>query len=160
MAGMLASEHGWQVGQGGARASLLGTVALFVSALASPWRSALLGEFGTDYAWFNMLLALMVLPFALYGVGRKSDARDGALGDYSYLVYLAHWPAIVLWRGIDWGGAWQRWLALCLLGLGLAWVCRATRLWLDRPMHRLRKAWVARQAAAYGKKGDSAALLA
>jgi len=160
MAGILASEHGWQVREGAARASFVGTVALFVFALASPWRSALLGEFGADYAWFNMLLALAVLPFALYGVRRTSDTCDGAFADYSYIVYLAHWPAIVLWRGMDWGGAGQRWLALGLLGLVVMWACRAARLWLDRPMHRLRKAWVSRQAAAYGKKGDSAALLA
>jgi peptidoglycan/LPS O-acetylase OafA/YrhL len=158
--GMLASEHGWQVGKGAARASFIGTVALFAFALTSPWRSALLDEFGSDYAWFNMLLALGVLPFALYGVGRTSDARDGVLADYSYLVYLTHWPAIVLWRGIDWGGGGQRWLALGLLGMAVSWACRAARLWLDRPMHRLRKVWVSRQAAAYGKKDDSAALLA
>ena len=99
--GVLAAEHGWEVGEGASRASFVTTVALFAAALASPWRGALLGEFGADYAWFNMALAALILPFALAGVRRRGDAVDAALADHSYLVYLAHWPAVLVWREMN-----------------------------------------------------------
>ena len=160
MAGMLAAEHGWKVDESAARVSFLGTCALFAVALLSPWRARLLGEFGADYAWFNMLLAALILPFALYGVRRRGDAADAALADHSYLVYLAHWPAILIWRGVDWGGEGARWLALAGLSALVVLACRAGRRWLDAPMHAARKRWVARRADFGAKRGDRPALLA
>jgi peptidoglycan/LPS O-acetylase OafA/YrhL len=158
--GMLAAERDWEVSDGLARGSFVLTWAAFLVALASPWRWTLLGEFGANYAWFNMLLAAMMLPFALAGVRRRGDPADGALADYSYLVYLAHWPAVLVWRGVHWDGPVARWCALLALATLVTFACRAARRWLDTPMHAQRKRWVAQRTASLVKGGDRAALLA
>ncbi len=164
VAGLLAAQHGWKVPRRAADASLALTLALFALALLSPWRALLLGANGAHYAWFNMLLAVLVLPFALAGVRRRGDRIDAAMADHSYLVYLLHWPAILLWRGVEWPSQTARWVALGGLTLAVALACLVVWYALDRPLQAARRRWVAGAAPlaprARAKGRDSAALCA
>lgn len=161
--GLVAARHGWTVAPRLAEAGQALAILLVALAWFSPWRDLLLGS-REDALWpqFNILLAALVLPQALASVGTRGGPRDQLWADQSYVVYMLHWPAILLLRGIAWPGdaAWSA--GLVALGLGTAVLCWAVHRFYDRPVNRARARWVERRrmaglAAARATKGDDSA---
>ena len=105
--------------------------------LGEPHRAPLLA-FGSTT---NLLIALMMTPWALYTTSQKSGATDRMLGDLSYIVYLLHWSILGAFNTGQ--GSYLERLALCsaalLLVLGVSYLIWR---WFDRPINRLRAAWV------------------
>lgn len=152
--GMLAAQHDWRAPQPLETGGMAAAAALFVLLWASPWRGPWLGEGGAYGALLNLVLAFCLMPFALGSVGRKADPVDRAMADFSYLVYLLHWPVIILLR---FGGLGQG--ASVLAFVGMSAISLAAWRWFDRPLDRLRARWVAGRAqtgeARRRKRGDS-----
>lgn len=156
--GMVAAEHDWQAPARVGPVGMVMAVGLVGLALLSPWRVALVGEGGDYAALFNLLLGLLVLPFALGTVRRPPDSFDRAMGDHSYLIYLLHWPAIIVLRhggsaiGFDRVGQWG--LAVAVMAVSVVVLCQLVWRWLDRPSERARGAWL--QAILRGRASEPA----
>lgn len=54
------------------------------------------GPFNED--WFGMAWIMTLTPFVIWNVQQKSGAFDVHLGNYSYALYITHWPVIALMR--------------------------------------------------------------
>lgn len=90
----------------------------------------------------NLIIAVMMTPWAIYTTKQKSGSTDRMFGDLSYIFYLLHWSVI---GAIGTGeGSYLDRFVLCseaiVVILAASWL-----IWLlfDRPMGRLRSAWVA-----------------
>ena len=158
--GMVAAEARWQPPKALAHGGLALAIGLTMAAVLVPGWGALVHERAMEAAVFNMALGLLAIPFAMTTVARKPDRLDGVMADQSYLVYMLHWPAIVLLRYIVWAGPVWRMLGEGALLAAVGVACHFIWLWLDRPLNRLRKRWVAsRMVAALpeslpAKRGD------
>lgn len=141
--GMVAAQHSWTVNARVGQAGQVLAVALVAAAWLSPWRGMLLGS-GEDAWWpsFNILLAALVLPQALVSVQSRGGPRDQVWADQSYIVYLLHWPAILLLRGIAWPNTLAWTSGLIGLGLATSLLCWAVHRYYDRPLNRARSRWV------------------
>jgi peptidoglycan/LPS O-acetylase OafA/YrhL len=158
--GMVAAQHDWRPSPGMAEASLALAVGLTAVIAASPWFAPLLGEGGAYWPQINLLLAALALPQALVSVQGKPEGRDPVWADQSYIVYLLHWPAILLWRGIHWPGPMAQAAGLAGLAALVAFTAWAVRSGFDRPLNRARARWVAGRRAAAARaraKGDDTA---
>lgn len=89
----------------------------------------------------NLFIAVMMTPWAIYTTQQKSTATDRMFGDLSYIFYLLHWSVI---GAIGTGeGSYLDRFVLCseavVVILAASWL-----IWLlfDRPIGRLRAAWV------------------
>ena len=141
--GMAAAEHDWRPSDRAAITGMRLAIILTIAALLSPWRQDLLGANGNDWQAFNIVLAALLLPIALNSGERIGDRTDAALGDHSYVIYLIHWPAILIFRNYDWGGAWGNVVAATGLFMITAMVSYAAWRWIDAPINRKRAMWVA-----------------
>jgi len=166
--GIVAAQHKWTVSPRLAEGAQALAVTLVIAAWVSPWKPMLL-ETANDSWWpaFNILLAALVLPQALVSVQSRGSRMDRIWADQSYIVYMLHWPAIVILRGIAWTAEWQWWVALGGLALVVASGCAAVLRWYDRPLNRARARWVDRRGRMAGealepgtKRDDSAPLFA
>ncbi len=90
----------------------------------------------------NLLIAMLMTPWALYTTRQKSGATDRMFGDLSYIFYLLHWSVI---GAIGTGeGAYAHRFLLCseavVVIFAASWL-----IWrlFDRPIGKLRSAWVA-----------------
>ena len=141
--GMVASQHQWKAPSGSLSGGLLAaSVALVVALQFSPWQGDFLRENGNWSPLFNILIAALALPHALASVTRRGDRADAVLADQSYIVYMMHWPVIVIFRATDWGSPAQTMaaaMALCALIGSLSWL-----VWrhVDVPINRMRQRWV------------------
>jgi peptidoglycan/LPS O-acetylase OafA/YrhL len=144
--GMVAARSRWRPSRRLAALSGGGFVALVALVLVSPWRDILIvgAHPGPLHAYnlpFNVLLALISIPFAIRTTGEASDADDRMMADLSYIVYLLHWVAMQWFFTIE--GTFLRRLvvaALCFAAVPAAsWL-----IWrfVDRPLNRLRAKWV------------------
>jgi peptidoglycan/LPS O-acetylase OafA/YrhL len=97
---------------------------------------------------FQAVLALLTAPLVLFTVRRASSAFDRHLGEYTFALYLFHWPVVIFYRyyyGQLRGMARLpslsvAWLAIAVLSLGAYWL-------FDRPVERWRRRWVAGRMA-------------
>jgi peptidoglycan/LPS O-acetylase OafA/YrhL len=95
----------------------------------------------------NLLIAVMMTPWAIYTTQQKSGATDRMVGDMSYIFYLLHWSALGA-IGTGEGSYGARFL-LCVeamvVVLGASYL-----IWLlfDRPIGKLRAAWVSNRRLA------------
>jgi peptidoglycan/LPS O-acetylase OafA/YrhL len=56
------------------------------------------GPFHED--WFGMAWVTLLVPFVIWNLGQKSGPLDMHLGNYSYALYITHWPIIALMRAV------------------------------------------------------------
>jgi peptidoglycan/LPS O-acetylase OafA/YrhL len=102
----------------------------------------------------NLLIAVLMTPWAIYTTQQKSGATDRMFGDLSYIFYLLHWSVIGA-LGTGEGSYFDRFV-LCseamVLILAASWL-----IWLlfDRPIGRLRSAWVAGRRVMAETAGDT-----
>ena len=158
--GMVAAQHRWRPSPRMAEASLALAIVLTAAIVISPWYAPLLGEGGAYWPELNLLLAALALPQALVSVQARPAGRDPVWADQSYIVYLLHWPAILLWRGIAWPGPLAQAAGLAGLAALVAFTAWAVHGGLDRPLNRARSRWVAARRAplaASSAKGDDTA---
>ncbi len=146
LVGAAAAGLGWTPRPRIAWSALAATVFLIGMCLASPYRNILTGKAQTSlYAAFNMssqiVLALMMVPWAIHTAKQKSDRFDAMLGDLSYVIYLGHLQVLVV-LGSNKGTHVERLaitaIAYVVIGVG-AWM-----LWryFDQPLNRMRSRWV------------------
>jgi len=90
----------------------------------------------------NLLVAVMMTPWALYTVRQKSGSIDRMLGDLTYIFYLLHWPMIGAIKTGE-GSYWNR-LWLCAEAL-IVILAASYAIWrfFDRPLNKWRAGWVA-----------------
>lgn len=140
--GMVAAQHDWRVPAPLANGALATAIALTIAIQMSPWQPLLLGENAPWWPSLNLLLAALALPQALVSVTTRGGKHDSVCADQSYIVYMLHWPAILVWRGVEPVTTVQSgvlFVALCLAVALLAWL---TRWLLDRPLNHARASWV------------------
>jgi len=137
--------------------TLFATLALLVIFAALFIKNIALGELhGKDLVALsstsNLLVAVMMTPFALYTVRQKSGSIDRMFGDLTYIFYLLHWPmigAIQTGEGSYWNRLWLCSEALIVILAASFVVWR----FFDRPLNKWRAAWVAsRRLPAQGMK--------
>jgi peptidoglycan/LPS O-acetylase OafA/YrhL len=89
----------------------------------------------------NLLIAVLMTPWALYTTRQKSSATDRMWGDLSYIFYLLHWSVIGALRTGE-GSYFER-VLLCSEALFVI-LAASYAIWLlfDRPIGKLRSAWV------------------
>ncbi len=89
----------------------------------------------------NLLIAVMMTPWAIYTTKQKSGSTDRMFGDLSYIFYLLHWSVIgALGTG---EGTYADRFVLCAEAVVVIMVV-SWLIWLlfDRPIGKLRSDWV------------------
>jgi peptidoglycan/LPS O-acetylase OafA/YrhL len=109
--GALTEQTGWAPGPKAAAASLVGFGAVTVAFALIPYTSTFLDKtvpdpFDRDL--FSMVWMLPILPYVAQSLAHKSSRLDRDVGNWSYPLYLVHWPLIALFVG--WGLS--KWLAV------------------------------------------------
>jgi peptidoglycan/LPS O-acetylase OafA/YrhL len=92
----------------------------------------------------NLIIAVMMTPWAIYTTKQKSNSTDRMFGDLSYIFYLLHWSVIgALGTG---EGTYADRFMLCAEAVVVLFVA-SWLIWalFDRPIGRLRSAWVDRR---------------
>ncbi len=143
MIGMVAAQHRWAAPPRLAGTALAFAIILTVAMLLSPWRASLLGEGGAHWPTVNLLIAALALPQALVSVQSKGGKRDAVWADQSYIVYMLHWPAILVWRAVAWPNAFAAAAGLVALATAVALGAWLLRRAFDQPLNRARARWVA-----------------
>jgi peptidoglycan/LPS O-acetylase OafA/YrhL len=108
--------------------------------LHEPHRAPLLAFSDTT----NVLVALMITPWALYTTSQKADSTDRMIGDLSYIFYLLHWSVLGALKTGE--GSYIDRLVLCSEALVLIFAV-SYLIWsqFDRPINRWRSAWVSQR---------------
>lgn len=145
--GVAAALHNLKPSRKIAYGALYGTLALlFVCALLLFKNIVFGGPEGANVLAFgsktNMLIAVMMTPWALYTTQQKTGATDRMLGELSYIFYLLHWSVIGAMKTGE-GSYFER-IVLCSEALVVI-LAASYVIWLlfDRPINKLRAAWVA-----------------
>lgn len=140
VAGLLIWQSGWRPGR---RLAFL-SVALFLAAGLLVWmlpetRAYLQKETPTYFHedWFGMAWMALLLPFIAFNVRQPSDGLDQHLGNFSYALYITHWPIIWMVRqSLELSAPSQKLLALAAVVV----VAVLFYLAVDRNAERLRQA--------------------
>lgn len=143
MVGMVVSATNWRPSATIQWPSLLvGSLGMGVIVLSG--QSEVLFANGSAPATYllNWGLAAILAPVALATVWRPSTRSDAALGDLSYVVYLAHWPLLGLSAVIAPTAA----PPLQLLVFAVLLIAVSIVIWryIDRPANRMRTKTVGR----------------
>ncbi|WP_442756340.1 acyltransferase family protein [Methylocystis sp. JAN1] len=95
----------------------------------------------------NLLIAVLMTPWAIYTTQQRTGATDRMIGDMSYVFYLLHWSVIGA-LGTGEGDYAQRFL-LCSEAL-IVILAGSWLIWLlyDHPISKMRAAWVASRRVA------------
>lgn len=99
---------------------------------------------GALYAYMPgaaIVLAIMLIPCALYTVRQADTPTDRMFGDLSFIVYMAHWPILGLINTGS-GGMTHRLLMLAVASSALTATSFALWNFYDQPLQRRRAAWV------------------
>lgn len=89
----------------------------------------------------NLLLALLMTPWALYTTQQASGSTDRMFGDLSYIFYLLHWSVLGALKTGE--GSYADRFLLCSEALAVILIASYV-IWrlFDHPINRLRSAWV------------------
>jgi peptidoglycan/LPS O-acetylase OafA/YrhL len=148
--GATASGTGWKPDRRLGWLSLVGTTVIVCGLALSPWQGIVLGgkvptelyyRFDMD---FNILVALLIAPWAIYTTKQTGARSDGMIGDLSYIVYLIHMQILTLFDSAN-GTVGHRLVMTSgayVVILALAWL--VWRLF-DHPVNRRRSRWVSRR---------------
>jgi peptidoglycan/LPS O-acetylase OafA/YrhL len=106
--------------------------------LDEPHRAPLLAFNSTT----NLLIALMMTPWAIYTTSQKTGPTDRMFGDLSYIFYLLHWSVLGAFKTGE--GSYVDRLVLCSEALVLIFAASYV-IWsqFDRPINLWRSRWVA-----------------
>jgi peptidoglycan/LPS O-acetylase OafA/YrhL len=128
--------------------SALGFVAMVLAILATPELRTLIIQKQrgplTDYDELTAIaLAFALAPYAMWTVRRAPHRFDKKMGDWSYILYLFHWPVVIVYgyfcaemplpEKLVFAG-----VALAVMALGTAVIWR----YVDRPIDALRNKYV------------------
>jgi peptidoglycan/LPS O-acetylase OafA/YrhL len=121
---------------------------LFVGALLLVKDVALGEKQGADLVAFgntmNIVIAVLLIPWALYTVRQRTGPTDRMLGDLSYIFYLLHWSVLGAMKTGE-GSYFERFV-LCSEALVLILVASyAIWRYFDHPISKMRSAWVAKR---------------
>jgi len=147
--GAAAARYQLKPSRGWAYGTLSATLAVLVLSagvlvkdimLDEPHRAPLLA-FGSTT---NVLIALMMTPWALYTTRQKTGSTDKMFGDLSYIFYLLHWSILGAFKTGE--GSYIDRFVLCSEALVLIFAASYV-IWsqFDRPINRWRSAWVSRR---------------
>ncbi|MGJ0622371.1 MAG: acyltransferase family protein [Methylocystis sp.] len=142
--GVAAASHGLRPDRALAYRALYTTLAtLFLCALIFA-KDMMLGEKQELLAFsdkMNLVIAVMMTPWALYTTRQASASTDRMLGELSYIFYLLHWSVIGALKTGE--GSYTDRLLLCSEAL-IVILVGSYAIWrlFDRPINRLRAAWV------------------
>lgn len=133
-------------------ASLIATLAIIMICLVLLVNNMMFGQVADQpllafSSRTNTLIAVTMIPWALYTVRQESSPNDRMLGDLSYIFYLLHWSVLGALRAGE-GGYLHRFL-ICAFALVLILIA-SYFIWdyYDRPINRRRAQWVARRTIA------------
>ena len=144
--GMVASDKNWRPsGRLALSASLVGA-ALLIVCILSPYRGALFigahpGPLAIYNPEVNVLLGLLMTPYALYTTRQIGFVLDAMFADLSYIVYLLHWGGLQILN------LYQKYRISRLALMTIVWVVvysLAVAIWkvYDRPINEARSKWV------------------
>ncbi|MGJ0513623.1 acyltransferase family protein [Methylocystis sp.] len=142
--GVAAASHDLKPNRAFAYRALFTTLAtLFLCALIFA-KDMMLGEKQDLLAFsdkMNLVIAVMMTPWALYTTQQASGAKDRMLGELSYIFYLLHWSIIGALKTGE--GSYLDRALLCSEALVIIFVA-SYLIWrlFDRPINRVRAAWV------------------
>lgn len=146
-AGLLVWHSGWQPRLPVALASAAAFTLAGLTIFAVPdTRALLLKDVPTTLHedWFGMAWVALLIPFIAFNVRQASSAFDHHLGNYSYALYITHWPVIWLVRqAVELGPIAGKLAALA----AVAAVSFAFYVLVDRSAERLRQVIVRRATA-------------
>jgi len=144
--GVTAARHELKPSKALAYGSLCATLTLLFVCLMLLVKNFALGEpsaapllaFGSTT---NILIALMMTPWAIYTTRQKTGATDRMFGDLSYIFYLLHWSVLGLLKTGE--GSYGERLWLCSEALVVILVA-SYAIWtlFDHPINAWRSAWV------------------
>ncbi len=125
----------------------LGSLGLFLAVAGLVWllpesRGWLLKDVPTAIHedWFGMAWVALLLPFIALNVRQPSGWLDQHLGNYSYAIYITHWPVVWITRQVlDASPSTERLAALAAVGV----VSVLFYIVVDRGAERLRQRIVA-----------------
>ena len=72
--------------------TMVGVMVLSSPVLRPLLQSNVDGPFNKD--WFGMAWVTLLVPFVIWNVQQKSSPFDMHVGNYSYALYITHWPVI------------------------------------------------------------------
>jgi len=131
--------------------SLFATLAMLIICAALFVKDVALGELrGADLIAFsgktNLLVAVMLTPWALYTTRQKSGKIDRMFGDLSYIFYLLHWSVLGALKTGE--GSYANRVLGCSEALVVI-LMASYAIWrlFDRPLNKWRSAWVAARRA-------------
>lgn len=133
LGGILYARH--PLPQTAERFALGGLVAFLVFGVLANALPAL--ATGKTYLRFYILaLTLAIVPYTALNVEKTSSKPDRVLGDLAFPVYIAHWPVFAVMSALT-----AHWVAPAIAATALV----SMGLWafVDRPLERLRRAFVA-----------------
>lgn len=91
--------------------------------------------------WFGMVWTALLLPYLAWQLRQTSAGSDRMLGDFSYALYLLHWPVIALIRPYLWP---LDMLDRCVLLVLITAIAALFFKGIDRPANRARLTFIAR----------------
>lgn len=147
--GMAAASVDWRPSGKLVQAFLAIVVISIVVCVVSPWRGILLvgahpGPLSVYSPHLNVVLALFMVPYAIYTTRQTGFTHDGMFADLSYIIYLLHWAGVV-WMSSHQGSMVQR-----LAYMAFTWVLvigASLVIWkfYDHPINRMRSRWVSKR---------------
>jgi len=100
------------------------------------------GGLFTHYT-FLAVLALVTAPLTLATVGNASGPFDRTVGDFTYVLYLVHWPVMALHSALySQLAPLQRIPSLAVAWLAVAILSALVFVVIDQPIERVRRRWV------------------
>ncbi len=144
--GLTAAATSWKPSPRLVTASLILLPLLFALCLLSPWRYVIYMQTPPNPMQnyndaINALFALIAMPIAFYTTSQKGGRHDSTFGELSYIIYLLHWPFVVLFppRASTFALRTLERIVVVIVVLALSYVILRV---FDKPLNRMRALWV------------------